>query len=564
MAAGLGLRLWGLGFGLPNLQCRPDETTVVNVALSIAAGDPNPHFFNYPTFHLYLLAAADGLWYMANLALGHLRDRAELERQLLTDPSALYLLARFLTAALGTATLAAVYALGRRLSGSLGGLLAAAFLAIAFLHVRDSHFATVDVPAAFYGTVAWVLLLRYAETGRQRDLLAAGAALGVATATKYTLAVFGVALVAAPWLALPAGRGPRAALRSAVGAALVAGAAFCIAAPFCVLDFAAFWRDLGFERLHFAQGHAGIEPGPGWWYHLTFTLARGLGWPLALGGGAGCLWLAIQKAPAGRLLLLGGLAFFFVAGSGRGVFMRYLLPLVPLLCVGAAAIVATLARQGWRWVAVAAAVAMAAPSGAAAWQHNRLLGRTDTRLQAANWIEAHIPDGSTVALVGSDYGMPQIRCSRTTLLEEQADRAVAGQRARRLDRQLALPDYPPRPAYAVVRVQPPGSVPRRSVIAEADLARLRDAGVQWVVTQEHPLVYSQVPARLAADLAQTATIEQVFDPFVGGVGPPVYDPLDAYYIPVGGFAGVNRPGPRLTVYRLATDGPTAEALGTVP
>jgi hypothetical protein len=564
MVAGLGLRVWGLSFGLPNLQCRPDETTVVNVALGLAAGDLNPHFFNYPTFHLYVLALADGLWYLANLALGCLTDRAELERQLLIDPSALYLLARSLTAALGTATLAAAYALGRRVSGDLGGILAAAFLAVAFLHVRDSHFATVDVPATFYATVAWVLLLRYADTRRQRDLLAAAALLGVAAATKYTLAVFGVALVAAPWLAPPAAAGPRASLRAAAGATVLAVAAFCVATPFCVLDFTAFWRDFGFERLHFARGHAGVEPGSGWWYHLTFTLSQGLGWPLALGGGVGLVWLAAQRCPAGQLLLLGGLAFFLAAGSGRAVFMRYLLPLVPLLCVGAAASVVALARQGRHWGAVAVAVAMAAPSGAAAWQHNRLLGQTDTRLQAASWIEAHIPSGSTIALVGSDYGMPQVRRSRATLLREQADLEAAGQRARRLDRQLALPGYPPLPAYTVVHVQPPGVVPRRSVIAEADVARLHAAGIQWVVTQEHVLAYSQVPARLAATLSQGTTIAHVFDPFVAGAGPPVYDLLDAYYVPVGGFAGVSRPGPRLIVYRLAAAGPPPGAATLAP
>ena len=63
LAVGLALRLWGLSFGLPNVHCRPDESTLVNKALSIAAGELNPHFFNYPSLHLYSLALLYGIFF---------------------------------------------------------------------------------------------------------------------------------------------------------------------------------------------------------------------------------------------------------------------------------------------------------------------------------------------------------------------------------------------------------------------------------------------------------------------------------------------------------------------
>ena len=37
---GLALRFLGLSFGLPNVHCRPDESTLVHRALAIGAGDP--------------------------------------------------------------------------------------------------------------------------------------------------------------------------------------------------------------------------------------------------------------------------------------------------------------------------------------------------------------------------------------------------------------------------------------------------------------------------------------------------------------------------------------------
>ena len=70
IVAGLALRLWGIDFGLPHTAARPDESTLVHRALVIAGGQWNPHFFNYPSFHLYLLSAVFGLYYLSSLLVG--------------------------------------------------------------------------------------------------------------------------------------------------------------------------------------------------------------------------------------------------------------------------------------------------------------------------------------------------------------------------------------------------------------------------------------------------------------------------------------------------------------
>ena len=53
--AGLA-RCWGIGFGLPHTECRPDETTILRIALKFGTGDLNPHFFRYPTLYMYVLS----------------------------------------------------------------------------------------------------------------------------------------------------------------------------------------------------------------------------------------------------------------------------------------------------------------------------------------------------------------------------------------------------------------------------------------------------------------------------------------------------------------------------
>ena len=98
LTIGLGLRLWGITFGLPNVNCRPDESLLVHKALAIASGDLNPHFFNYPSFQFYLLALLFGLYFAAGWVFGAFADVQQFEVGFFTDPSAFYLLGRVLSA----------------------------------------------------------------------------------------------------------------------------------------------------------------------------------------------------------------------------------------------------------------------------------------------------------------------------------------------------------------------------------------------------------------------------------------------------------------------------------
>ena len=44
------VRIWGIGFGLPNTNCRPDEEQIVNIVRSpLHNFHPGP--FNYPSLY---------------------------------------------------------------------------------------------------------------------------------------------------------------------------------------------------------------------------------------------------------------------------------------------------------------------------------------------------------------------------------------------------------------------------------------------------------------------------------------------------------------------------------
>lgn len=548
LGVGLGLRLWGLDFGLPNVYCRPDESTLVHKAVGVGTGDFNPHFFNYPSLHFYLLSVLYGLYFLVGYLGGTFAGLADFERQYLADPSAFYLLGRLLGACLGGASILLLYLIGCRAGGRRVGLTSAALLSVAFLHTRDSHFLTVDIPASFHLLVAYLFFFSYLESGKWRELSWGAVFLGLAASTKYNLGIFAVAQVlAVRW-------GPAAARwKHLAGALILTGLAFVAGTPFALLDWHSFWRDLSFERAHFAAGHS-LDLGWGWVRHLSFSLSAGLGWPLLVAGLGGCIWLGCRRRPADLVLLGGILAYYAVAGSGKLVFPRYMLPLVPLLCLAAAIGLEEVARR-WRGLWAVLVLATLVPGAVLSWQHGRLLARPDTRLLAARWIETHVPNGAGLAMTGSEYGHPQVRRTRQWLQERLEDVRRAGLGGRHLERMLRWAEYPPPPAYYVVELQPASGVALRSVWNPCPVDSLLRRGIGWVVTHEHPLPYSRVDAVFALQLESQAVLVAQFDPFAAGERPaPVYDPTDAYYAPLAGFAALERPGPLIKIYRLRAKG----------
>src|ERR671912_762430 len=68
-------------------------------------------------------------------------------------------------------------------------LLATVLFAVMPLHVRESHFVLTDVPVTFFVMLAVLFSLRAHERGTARCFALAGAAVGLAAATKYNGAV---------------------------------------------------------------------------------------------------------------------------------------------------------------------------------------------------------------------------------------------------------------------------------------------------------------------------------------------------------------------------------------
>ena len=92
---------------------------------------------------------------------------------------------RAMSAVMGVLTVWWVYSLGKRLFDETIAIFAAAFLALAFLHVRDSHFGVTDVAMTGLVMLTMVAIVRWRQSGKPIDAIAAGLAAGLAGSTKY-------------------------------------------------------------------------------------------------------------------------------------------------------------------------------------------------------------------------------------------------------------------------------------------------------------------------------------------------------------------------------------------
>lgn len=509
------VRFWGLGFGLPLTESRPDESTLAGIAMRIAGGDLHPHFFNYPTLYLYILAGLYRASYAIGAWLGWFVSFDQFAAYWTTETARAHLVSRAVSATLGTATVPMLYLLGRRVSSPRSAAAAALFLATAFLHVRDSHFGVTDVATTFLVVCAVHFLMKALQEDRFMDFALAGLLAGLASSTKYNAALLVVPMVVA-LVAARSGR-PGDARRTVMRAVLLAvpfAIAFAATTPYALIDQARFWRDVNFEALHMQRGH-GPNLGPGWLYHFSVSLALGLGWPLLCAGIVG-LAIASWRCPVETAVLSAfPLAYYAVAGSGRVLFVRYMVPVVPFLCLAAgtfAVLVADglarrLARPARTVVLTAVCGLVVLPSATRVIAFDRLLERRDSRLLAADWVEANVAPGASIYQTGSRYG-----------------------------------ELPLRGPIVPWTFDP---VPRRFETPESPTDRLPD----WIVVQRSPVTYySQMPVGIEQILQSCYDLVESVRA-MNDACPGAYDQQDAFFLPLAGFSSVTRPGPNIDIYR---------------
>ena len=538
LAVALGLRLWGVGSGLPWVYNVDEAQHFVPLAIGMLGGnlDPGGYFGNPPAF-TYLLAGLYKLVLGGRAAGLYYSDHS----------TEVWLIARVASGVLGTIAVWLLYLAGARLFDRRAGLLAAAVMAVAFLPVFYGKLALNDSP-----TLAPVCLSLWgsagiARFGRGRDFAIAGLGLGLAAATKYTggivlvpLVVAGVSRVCAPtgrwravpWLAL---------------AGVVALAAFILANPYAVIDYHSFINQLARQSSESENdGKLGLTYGSGVFYYL-WSITWGVGWVPAIAAIAGAVVLALRRQWWTLVLLVPAvLAYLAFMGLQGRYFGRWVLPIVPLVCLlaaaaatGAADLVAR-ARPRLAVPLLLAAGAVLCGQGLVYSIHSGLVNsRADTRAAARSWMLAHVPRKARIVvepIVPNSSRAPNNWAGRWApfpdLLTHRGPRGILYVLA---GREVTLENY-------------------ERTLSPALVGLYQRDGYCWVVTgsteQGRALVdAAAVPAAVAyyATLAKDGTAVFKASPYARGTSslPFNFDWSFDYY-PVSYL----RPGPVVTIWRL--------------
>jgi tetratricopeptide (TPR) repeat protein len=176
-------------------------------------------------------------------------------------------------------------------------------------------------------------------------------------------------------------------------------------------------------------------------------------------------------------------------------------------------------------------------------QQVRLLGRTDTRVEARHWMEANIPAGTPIANFGGWAGDIGARSFEqlwweVSLFERRFGRDRLQPALEYLQGQAPVPPYY---SYGIQRTNQES--------AAGSFAEIERLETPFVVLHRHPLSFSTIDSAFAVELARrgkllfSAKVEDLWSPEVR------FDWFDAFYLPVSG--DLQRPGPEIEIWQIA-------------
>jgi len=363
---GFLLRLYGLNWDQGN-SFHPDEREILFQATALRWPtswaqflDPtqsplNPHFFAYGSFPLYLLALIGAILHYN-----------------FSSPTAfvnLMLIGRAISALFDTGTILLTALLGLQLTqNDLPGwpygwniaLFAAALVVFTPLQLQLSHFYAVDTMLLFFVMLTILACVALVDTNTPiRWAFVVGLGYGLALGTKFSAAPLGVPLLVAIGLRWYKQRDFLDAFCMLVFATSIALLIFLLVEPYALLDFNNFCH-LVMQEGDVARGvldvpytlqFAGTIP---YLYEGQNMVFWGMGVTLGCSALAAVLWFiwrALRHNVGSWLVVLAWvLVYSAIVGSFYTKYMRYMLPIYPLLTLMAAggmlAVVRGLLRSG--------------------------------------------------------------------------------------------------------------------------------------------------------------------------------------------------------------------------
>ncbi len=591
---GLVLRFYGLDFGLPNLA-RPDENHVSDAIIrtifgSFAEGNGslNPKFFFYPSLYIYTVGVVYALYYMLGHFAGVFPNFDAFLTLYQSDWTAFFYLSRFVSAIFGALTVISVYWLGHfwfsdaitkerknsfKPAQVYTGLIAAFFMAVCYLPVRDAHFGVTDTMATFFTTTTLTITLAYYRSQKTSFLWWAAMLSGLSASVKYPCGLVLLPVILAfyfasreqntsssfslkTWLSTPK---DVVILLKIIG---LSAFGFLVASPYVLLDYPLFLAHFIDQTRTMSGDPAGLPLG--WWYHISFSLWFGLRPFLFVFSATGFLHAFITRQPKHIILASFILGYYITMGNAHYNYVRYVLPIIPPLLVYGAhmvSIIADMVLQRLKQpqsskLAIASLTLITLAIGSTSLFYSitldRLLATPDTRTLARNWLienttslEAKIGIGLPLAHIDMPYTF-----HKYFLSPPRNPKFNAGN-----EQQNPVSPY----HYSEKAVSSPVSPKRHeyNLSTYTDEATIKKLGLEFVILAQSPLFLYNAPAQEYEKLAASLQYKTVasFNASDNDIKHPAnhYDQIDAFYLPFSDLSGVSRPGPDINIYDVHTD-----------
>ncbi len=500
----------------------------------------NPDFFKYPSLTFYVHLIAQGVLYLGMNASGHIASPLDWRAMHLTDPSPLYLTARFVNVLFALATIWVVYKTARFIRDARAGSLSATLIALNSFHIARSQMVEVDITLTFFVSLALYGAARLSLNRSKSTYVLTGVAAGLAASSKYTGALLVVPIMLAhfaAWNRSRTGSSPWADLRNLAFGLGLAVLTFAVTSPYVFLDWREFVTDLLAEREHMMFGHFGLDEGPAWIFYaglLSSDVINPLVFIAALVG----IWDKVLRQRNPPALVLAGFVVLYLGVISTWAMKtdRYLLPVLPpMLVFAGVGLAATLQRckdflaPRLHYVAVLAILVTIVLLEGFRYANYVEGYQQDTRTDVAKWIIQHAAPGSYI--VTEPYGPnlvgPPVLVSLDRDLQKQVIERIG-----------------PKSVFAV-QILPMFQIrPERSgAFYNVDLYRNAD---YFVVSSGVASRYRREPQRFAQQIA-------------------FYDRLDRELEKVCVFVPARKDGLRLAIYgRRSTHGAFASRLGVAP
>lgn len=393
------LRFYNLNWD-SGLSFHPDERNIASAVTKISLFNQlNPGFFAYGGFTIYLYRA-----------VGEILSFITKDSSWITHWGKINLIGRFISAFISTLTIPLVYFAGKRFFLKKIGVIACILVAFSPSLIQTAHFAVTESLLTFF--IIFILLssLKLKQSSL-KNYIKSGFLLGISIAAKTTALSFSVIPVAACILWTKKKTFWKRSLLFLVllGTAILV---FTIFSSYTFLDWEKFTESMKYE-----SGVAtGRLPVP---YTLQFTNTfpylfqlKNLLWQFgsaAILGILGIIWLIFvlrdKKEKKMIVFLVFPVIYFLYVGNWHTKFIRYMVPLLPLIGISAAYFLSKIQNLS---IKLGRLLTFIIIFSSIVWglAFFSIYLRPQTRIVASEWIYRNILSGSKIYTEHWDDGLP--------------------------------------------------------------------------------------------------------------------------------------------------------------